>query len=78
MQKTSVYLTTEEAESLRSTAARLGRSRSELIREGVRLVTEDVEPPVRTFRSLGKGHGGGASYKRWDAEELYGKVARGR
>lgn len=78
MQKTSVYLTTEEAESLRSTAARMGRSRSELIREGVRLVTGDAEPTVRTFRSLGKGHGGGAPYKRWDAEELYGKVAPGR
>jgi Arc/MetJ-type ribon-helix-helix transcriptional regulator len=77
MLKTSVYLTAEEAESLRSTAARMGRSRSELIREGVRLVT-DAEPAVRTFRSLGKGHGGGAPYKRWDAEDLYDKVARGR
>jgi Arc/MetJ-type ribon-helix-helix transcriptional regulator len=78
MQKTSVYLTPKEAESLRSTAARTGRSRSELIREGVRLVTEGAEPTVRTFRSLGMGHGGGAPHKRWDAEELYSKVARGR
>jgi Arc/MetJ-type ribon-helix-helix transcriptional regulator len=79
MQKTSVYLTPEEAESLRNTAARTGRSRAELIREGVRLVTEGTEPTARMFRSLGKGKGGGAPYKRWDAEELYrGKVAPGR
>ena len=60
MQKTSVYLTSEEAESLRSTAARTGRSstaartgrsRAELIREGVRLVTGDAEPAVRVFHS---------------------------
>ncbi len=79
MQKTSVYLTTEEAESLRSMAARTGRSRAELIREGVRLVTEDAEPKARTFYSLGKGHGGGAPYRRWDADDLYSrKVAHGR
>ena len=79
MQKTSVYLTPEEAESLRSTAARTGRSRSELIREGVRLVTEGTEPTVRTFHSLGKGHGGGVPYRQWDADDLYSrKVARGR
>ncbi len=79
MQKTSVYLRPEEAESLRSTAARTGRSRAELIREGVRLVTGDTEPKVRAFRSLGKGHGGGAPYRRWDADDLYSrKVAPGR
>lgn len=79
MQKTSVYLTSEEAESLRSTAARTGRSRAELIREGVRLVTGDAEPAVRLFHSLGKGHGGGAPYRRWDADDLYSrKVASGR
>jgi Arc/MetJ-type ribon-helix-helix transcriptional regulator len=79
MQKTSVYLTTMEVESLRSTAARTGRSRAELIREGVRLVTEGTEPKARAFRSLGKGHGGGAPYRRWDADDLYSrKVAPGR
>jgi hypothetical protein len=79
MQKTSVYLTTEEAELLRSTAARTGRSRAELIREGVRLVTEGPEPKARTFHSLGTGHGGGAPYRRWDADDLYRrKVAPGR
>jgi hypothetical protein len=79
MQKTSVYLTPEEAEALRSTAARTGRSRAELIREGVRLVTDDTEPKARAFSSLGKGHGGGAPYRGWDADELYRrKVAHGR
>ncbi len=79
MQKTSVYLTTEEVESLSSVSARTGRSRAELIREGVRLVTGRAEPEPREFRSLGKGHGGGAPYRRWDADDLYGrKVASGR
>jgi Ribbon-helix-helix protein, copG family len=79
MHKTSVYLTTEEAESLRSTAARTGRSRAELIREGVRLVTGDAESKTRIFHSLGKGHGGGKPYRRWEPEELYRrKVAPGR
>lgn len=71
MQKTSVYLTPDEAESLRTTAARTGRSRAELIREGVRLVTGSAEPTTRTFHSLGQGHGGGTPRSRWDAEELY-------
>jgi hypothetical protein len=79
MQKTSVYLTPEEAELLRITAAQTGRSRAELIREGVRLVTGNSEPKTRTFHSLGKGHGGGEPYRRWEAEELYRrKVAPGR
>ncbi|HEX4837949.1 MAG TPA: CopG family transcriptional regulator [Solirubrobacteraceae bacterium] len=79
MQKTSVYLTPEEAELLRSTAAQTGRSRAELIREGVRLVTGNAEPKTRTFHSLGKGHGGGEPYRRWEPEELYRrKVAPGR
>jgi hypothetical protein len=79
MQKTSVYLTPEEAEALRGTSARTGRSRAELIREGVRLVTGDTEPKARTFHSLGKGHGGGVPYRRWEADDLYSrKVAPGR
>lgn len=79
MQKTSVYLTPEEAESLRSTAAQTGRSRAELIREGVRLVTGNAEPKTRIFHSLGEGHGGGEPYRRWEPEELYSrKVAPGR
>lgn len=74
MYKTSVYLTPEEIDLLQRASARTGRSRAELIREGVRLVTGDREPRRRVFRSLGQGHGGGAPYRRWDAEELYRSV----
>lgn len=77
MHKTSVYLTPEEARHLRRAAARTGRSQSELIREGVRRVTGEGEAEGRTFHSLGKGHGGGAPYRRWDAEELHRSVRSG-
>jgi hypothetical protein len=79
MHKTSVYLTPQESHSLRIAAARTGRSQAELIREGVRLVTTVNEHERRTFRSLAKGHGGGAPYRTWDPEELYRTAtARGR
>jgi Arc/MetJ-type ribon-helix-helix transcriptional regulator len=78
MQKTSVYLSREETELLRSTAARTGRSRAELIREGVRLVTGSAEPATRAFRSMGRGHGGGAGHARWDADELYRRKLNAR
>jgi hypothetical protein len=74
MYKTSVYLTASEAEQLRRAAARSGRSQAQLIREGVRIVTADEQPVSRVFRSLGKGHGGGAPYRSWDAEELHRSV----
>jgi Arc/MetJ-type ribon-helix-helix transcriptional regulator len=78
MQEASVHLTPEETEALSRTVARTGGSRSELIHEGLRLVSEGTEPTARAFRSLGNGRGGGAPYRRRDAEDLYGKVARGR
>ncbi len=74
MHKTSVYLTSEEVERLRLAAARTGRSQAQLIREGLRLVTEGERPAPRVFHSLGKGHGGGAPYRGWDAEELHRAV----
>ncbi len=74
MHKTSVYLTVDEAEQLRRAANRTGRSQAQLIREGVRLVTADESPAPRAFRSLGKGRGGGAAYRGWDAEELHRSV----
>jgi hypothetical protein len=77
MHKTSVYLTPEESHSLRLAAARTGRSQAELIREGVRLVTTVSERERRTFRSLARGHGGGAPYRPWDPEELH-RAATGR
>ena len=74
MHKTSVYLTVDEVERLRRVAARTGRSQAQLIREGVRLVTAEEQPGPRVFHSLGQGHGGGASYRRWDARELHRSV----
>lgn len=77
MHKTSVYLTSEEVEQLRRTAARTGRSQAQLIREGLRLVTEKERPTPRVFHSLGLGHGGGAPYRGWDADELHRAVTGG-
>lgn len=74
MHKTSVYLTVEEAEQLRRAAERTGRSQAQLIRDGLRLVTADEQPGPRVFHSLGQGHGGGAPYRGWDAEELHRSV----
>ena len=74
MHKTSVYLTSEEVEQLRRAAARTGRSQAQLIREGLRLVTEQEQPAPRVFHSLGKGHGGGVPYRGWGAEELHRAV----
>ena len=77
MYKTSVYLTSDEVEQLRRAAARTGRSQAQLIREGLRLVTAEERPTPRVFHSLGKGHGGGAPYRAWDAEELHRAVTGG-
>jgi Arc/MetJ-type ribon-helix-helix transcriptional regulator len=75
MHKTSVYLTPEEAQSLRLVATRTGRSQAELIREGVRLVTSTRDRESRVFRSMARGRGGGAPYRKWDPDELYRAVA---
>lgn len=72
MRKTSVYLSEQEAEALRRSALREGRSQADLIREGVRRVVTDAESKPRQFRSMGKGRGG--PYRPWSAAELYDKV----
>jgi len=76
MRKTSFYLADEDAERLRRLAIRDGKSQSELIREGVRLVIAEVGTQPRVFRSLGAGHSGGARHARWDADQLYRKSFR--
>ncbi len=74
MRKTSVYLTDQEAEGLRRLAVITGKPQAELVREGIRRVISEAEAAPRTFRSLGRGHGGGKPYARWPSEELYRKV----
>ncbi len=74
MRKTTVYLSEEEAEALRRTAAETGRSQSELIREGIRRVTSRRP---RRFRSLGAGEGTGELVGRL-AEELLATTLRPR
>jgi hypothetical protein len=74
MKKTSVYLTDDEVEALRRTAAATGRSQSELLREGVRYVVGAAGMTQRTFRSMGAGHGGGTPYTRPDPDELHARV----
>ena len=74
MRKTSVYLSDDEAESLRRASAASGRAQSELIREGVRRVVAEVGEPERVFRSLGTGHGGGKPYSRWTPDAVYRRV----
>lgn len=72
MRKTSVYLSDEEVEGLRRVAKATGRSQAELIREGIRHVL--LADGVRRFHSMGKGHGGGRPYERWDENELHRAV----
>jgi Arc/MetJ-type ribon-helix-helix transcriptional regulator len=74
MRKTSVYLTDAEAEGLRRASMRAGRSQSELIREGVRLVIRTADAQPRTFRSLGRGRGDGRPAAGWDADALLRRV----
>lgn len=71
MRKTTVYLTDEEVAALHRTAARTGRSKSELIREGVRRVTRGDRD--RRFRSMGSGEGTGESIAGRE-EELLGEL----
>jgi hypothetical protein len=74
MRKTSVYLTEDQAESLRRIAARDGRAQADLIREGVRRVIAEAESRPRTFHSLGVGRGGRSRPAHWTAEDLYRKT----
>lgn len=74
MKKTSVYLTDELAEALRRVSIATGRSQSELIREGVRRVTASASVGRRRFHSMGKGHGDGTPYARWNPEDIYDEV----
>jgi Arc/MetJ-type ribon-helix-helix transcriptional regulator len=74
MRKTSVYLSDAEIEGLRREANATGRSQSELIREGIRLVLSKGVVQERRFHSLGNGSGSGAPFSHWDPDDLYRKA----
>ena len=58
MKKTTVYLSEEEAAGLKAASRTTGKSQSELIREGVRRVTQGSRRKKRVFRSIGIGASG--------------------
>ena len=66
-----MYLSDSEAEGLRRAAARSRRSQSELIREGIQLVTAREGADRRVFHSMGSGSGDGPREVRWDSDKLY-------
>jgi len=74
MVKTTVYLSEEEAQSLRRAARATGKSQSELIREGVRSVANPRSLPPRVFHSMAAGRSDGKKPRRWTSDELYRKV----
>jgi hypothetical protein len=57
MKKTSVYLSEEDLAALRNASSQTGKSIAELIREGVRVVTNGARP---RFASRGAASGTGA------------------
>jgi hypothetical protein len=72
MRKTSVYLSTDEAEGLKRVSAMTGQAQAELIREGVRRVIAAADAQPRVFHSMGVGEG--PPYEPWSADELYERV----
>jgi hypothetical protein len=67
VRKTSVYLSDEDLASLRTASNRSGKSIAELIREGVRLVTDGARP---AFASRGAASGSGTAGGRSADERL--------
>jgi ABC-type amino acid transport system permease subunit len=65
--KTSVYLTDEDLAALRAASSRTGKSIAELIRDGVRQVTNGSRP---AFASRGAASGTGESRGRTVDERL--------
>jgi len=77
MKKTSVYLSDDEDAALRRAAQATGIARSDLIREGIRVVAAAHAPQPRTFHSMGRGRSAAAKPRRWSADELHAR-RRGR
>jgi Arc/MetJ-type ribon-helix-helix transcriptional regulator len=67
--KTSVYLGPEERRLLRELEKRTGRSRSELLRDGIRALADQL-PARPQPKSLGMAALRSAETARWDADEL--------
>jgi len=67
--KTSVYLGPEERRLLRELERRTGRSRSELLRDGIRALAQQL-PDRPQPQSLGIAALGLGGETRWDADEL--------
>jgi hypothetical protein len=70
MKKTSVYLSDEEDAALRRAAEATGIARSDLIREGIRVVVLSHASPRRAFHSMGRGRGGATTSRHWTSDEL--------
>jgi hypothetical protein len=71
MKKTSVYLSDDEDQALSRAAEATGLARSELIREGIRVVVLGHTSRPRSFSSMGRGRSGSVKPRRWTSEELY-------
>lgn len=71
MRKTTIYLPEDKAEALRRLASITGRSQADLIREGIRRVTQEVPP--RVFHSMGRGSSAAPGPAHWNPAELYEK-----
>ncbi len=78
MVKTTVYLSEEEREMLRRASARSGNSQSDLLREGVRLVTERYGTPGRQLRLIGAGRSETTGPHEMDADEIYRRKVLGQ
>jgi hypothetical protein len=70
MKKTSVYLSDDDDAALRRAAEATGIARSDLIREGIRVVVLSHASPRRAFHSMGRGRSGSARSRRWTSDEL--------
>lgn len=77
MKKTSVYLSDDEDAALRRASEATGIARSDLIREGIRLVALSHASQPRVFHSMGRGRSGSPKPRHWTSDELLARRRRG-
>jgi hypothetical protein len=70
MKKTSVYLSDDEDAALRRAAEATGIARSDLIREGIRVVVLSHASHPRAFHSMGRGRSRSTKPRHWTSDEL--------